>query len=148
MRQWINIPKIFAGIYLNNWQNIIGDFLKSNKTKGYLLKISVGMIIGIINGLFGAGGGMVAVPLLKKCGLEQKQAHKNAIAVILPITVLSAVIYICKGYVKISESFIFIPTGLLGAFIGSKIIEKISPKILKCIFGGFMIYAGIGLLKR
>ena len=75
--------------------------------------------MGIVNGLLGAGGGMIAVPLLKKLGLSQKQAHANAVAVILPITVLSAALYLIKGYVSLADSFVFIPGGLVGSLIGT-----------------------------
>ncbi len=107
-----------------------------------------GFLIGAVNGLMGAGGGMLAVPLLKKCGLEQKQAHTNAVAVILPITVISAVLYMIKGYVSVSDAIPFIPTGIIGSFLGAYFLKKISPFYLKKLFGGFMIYAGIRLLLR
>ncbi len=122
--------------------------MKTEVIKKNAKSTGLGILIGIINGLFGAGGGMLAVPLLKQSGLDTKKAHENAVAVILPITVLSAFIYINQDFVGIKDALIFIPTGLIGAFIGSKIIEKISPKWLKLIFGGFMIYAGIRLFKR
>ncbi len=105
-------------------------------------------MIGLVNGTFGAGGGMIAVPALKKLGFEQKSAQENAIAVILPITLLSAAIYLMRGYVRINQSFAFIPTGLLGALVATYIMKKISPNLLKRIFGGFMIYAGVRLLIK
>ena len=52
--------------------------------KNKVINIGFGFFIGIINGLLGAGGGMLAVPALKKLGLSQKDAHRNALAVILP----------------------------------------------------------------
>lgn len=107
-----------------------------------------GFLIGLINGLFGAGGGMIAVPLLKKMGLSQKQAHANAVAIILPITLLSALLYLLNGYVKLNDALIYIPTGLLGALIGTYFLKKISPLWLKRIFGGFMVYAGVRLLIK
>ncbi len=107
-----------------------------------------GLIVGLVNGVFGAGGGMIAVPLLKKSGLNQKQAHANAVAVILPITVISAALYIFKGTVKISDSLSFIPAGLVGSVIATITLKNISSVWLKRIFGGFMIYAGIRLLIR
>ena len=107
-----------------------------------------GMLIGIVNGALGAGGGMLAVPFLKKHGLEQKQAHKNAVAVILPITALSAFLYLSKGYVKIGDALSFIPLGLVGAALGTYIISKISPIWLKRIFGAFMVYAGIRMVLK
>ena len=107
-----------------------------------------GLAIGIINGLLGAGGGMLAVPILKSQGFSQKQAHTNAIAIILPITLLSTTLYLLKGYVHFSEAFIYMPTGIIGALIGTYILHKISPTLLKKAFGGFMIYAGIRLLIK
>ena len=113
------------------------------------LKNSVyGIAVGVVNGMFGAGGGMLAVPLLKKAGLNQKEAHANAIAVIVPITVVSAVAYIIKGNVKITDALIFLPTGIIGALLGTYCLKKLSPVWLKRIFGGFMVYAGIRLLLK
>ena len=53
-----------------------------------------GSITGLLNGLFGSGGGMVAVPLLEHSGLEPAKAHATSIAVILPLTALSAGSYL------------------------------------------------------
>lgn len=117
------------------------------KNRGVITAIS-GFAVGVINGLLGAGGGMIAVPILKKMGLEQKQAHANAVAVILPISIISAIFYVNRDYVKISDAFAYIPTGLLGAVIGAYILKKISPVWLKRIFGIFMVYAGIRLLLK
>jgi uncharacterized membrane protein YfcA len=120
----------------------------NKKFKQNFLYAVSGVAIGLVNGILGAGGGMIAVPLLKKAGLSQKQCHTNAIAVILPITVISASIYLYKGDVTINQALIYMPTGLLGAIIGTYLLKKISPTWLKRIFGGLMIYAGIRLLVK
>ncbi len=108
----------------------------------------IGTAIGLVNGILGAGGGMLAVPLLKKIGFSQKESHTNAIAIILPITIVSAAIYLFEDFVEIKDSLIYIPTGLLGAVLGSYILKKISPKWLKRIFGILMVYAGVRLLIK
>lgn len=108
----------------------------------------MGITIGLVNGVFGAGGGMIAVPILKKSGLNQRQSHANAVAVILPITVISAVLYLVKGNVLIKDSFAFIPTGLIGATVATFALQKFSNVVLQKIFAFFMIYAGIRLLAR
>lgn len=118
------------------------------KTKQTLHSAAAGISIGFVNGILGAGGGMLAVPFLKKLGFSQKESHTNAIAIILPITVISAIIYIVKDYVTPKDSLIYIPTGLLGAIAGTYMLKKISPKWLKRIFGALMIYAGIRLLLK
>lgn len=116
--------------------------------KDFLITAGAGLATGIVNGLLGAGGGMLAVPLLKKTGLEQKSAHANAVAVILPISILSSILYISKNYVSVSDALPYIPTGIIGALAGTYFLKKISPVWLKRIFGGFMIYAGIRLLIK
>ena len=118
------------------------------KSNGFLKGALWGAVIGMVNGLFGAGGGLLAVPVLKKMGLEGAKAHANAVAVILPVSVVSATLYLAKGYVGFSDAFQFVPTGLLGAVVGTYILKKISPLWLKRIFGGFMVYAGVRLLLR
>lgn len=113
-----------------------------------LLTALYGTAIGFVNGLLGAGGGMLAVPLLKKCGLSQKESHENAIAVILPITAVSAGIYLHKNYVNLSDSFSYLPTGFLGAIAATFLMKKLSNVWLKRIFAFFMLYAGIRLLLK
>ena len=107
-----------------------------------------GAIGGILSAACGAGGGMIIVPYLKKNGFSQKAASRAAVACILPISAISAAAYILNGFVQIKDCLQFIPAGLAGAFLGSIIINKISPLWLKIIFGGFMIYAGTRLILR
>lgn len=118
------------------------------KTKEMLRAAGAGIPVGFVNSLFGAGGGMLAVPLLRQFGLEQKQAHANAVAVILPITALSAVLYLLRGYVTLKAAWVYIPTGLIGALIGTVLLKKISGTWLRRIFGAFMVYAGIRMVMR
>lgn len=118
------------------------------KIKNYLKPSLMGVAVGIVNGVFGAGGGMIAVPLLKQNGLDQKSAHANAVAVILPITVISAVLYLVKGTVAFADSIAFIPTGVIGSVVATFVLQKFSNKLLQKIFAIFMIYAGVRLLIK
>ena len=112
---------------------------KSKKFKPFAL---FGTIIGLVNGFLGAGGGLVCVPLLLKCGMERKKAHTNAVAIIFPITLVSAISYIMQGRVRITDCLIYLPGGLIGALLGTYIMKKISPLMIRRIFGVFMIWAG------
>ena len=88
------------------------------------------------------------MPLLKKVGFGQKSAQANAIAVILPITLLSSAVYLYNGYVSIGDALPYVPGGLLGAFIGTKLLKNLPAKWIKRIFGILMLWAGIRLLMR
>lgn len=107
-----------------------------------------GILIGFINGMFGSGGGIAAVTALKNEGLDQKTAQQNAIAVIFPITVISAVSYIALGRVSPSDAFIFIPSGLVGVIIAYFVMKKSSPKFLRILFGAFAVFSGVRMLLK
>lgn len=107
-----------------------------------------GALIGGVNILLGAGGGMLTVPLYKKNGMTQKQAQINAVTTILPISIISAFIYIYNGEVKISDAYIYLIPGLIGSILGTFFIKKISNNILTIIFSVFMIWAGLRLILK
>lgn len=103
---------------------------------------------GLINGALGAGGGMLTVPVLKKAGLEQKNAHATSIAIILPLSVISAATYLINGTVTVYDALPYLPLGVVGAVAGAFIIGKIPDNWLRRIFSLFMIWAGIRMLMR
>ncbi len=118
------------------------------KRKTTLLTLSGGLLTGFINGLLGAGGGMLAVPILEKCEQDKKKAHAGAVAVIMPLSLLSATLYLINGSVRMSDAVKYIPWGLLGAAMGTVLLKKIPDRWLRRIFAAFMIWAGIRLLMR
>ena len=119
---------------------------KSAVKKGIILAVA-GLLIGFVNGLFGAGGGMLAVPLLTiVAGLNMKRAHATAILVILPLCAVSSVVYLSKG---ISGGEIFAPTILgvvIGGVIGAYALKKCSNVFLQILFYGVMFLAGIKMI--
>lgn len=60
------------------------------KRSGMLGWILAGGAAGIINGLFGAGGGMMLVPLLTKLtDIDESDLFPSSVAIILPICLIS-----------------------------------------------------------
>ena len=111
-----------------------------------LLAATGGIGIGFINGLLGAGGGMLAVPLLKKCGLSTKQAHAGSIAIILPLSAVSAAIYLLNGRMTFVDGWTYMPAGAIGAVLGAWLLGKITAKWVTRIFALVMLAAGVKLL--
>lgn len=113
------------------------------------LKISLGgLAVGIVNGLLGAGGGMLAVPLLRSAGLETKQAHRNSVAIILPISAFSAFIYLQNGSVSFADAAPYLIPGAVGAVCGTWLMRRLSNKLIGRAFGVFMLWAGIRLVLK
>ncbi len=113
-----------------------------------ITKFSAGLAIGAVNVILGAGGGMLTVPLYKKMNMEQKDAQINAVATILPITIISSVIYFLNGNVTFSDTYIYLIPGLIGSILGTFVIKKTSNKILTVVFALFMIWAGLRLFFK
>lgn len=116
--------------------------------KETIKQAGLGLCSGILNGLFGAGGGMIAVPLLEKLGLSQKEAHATSIAIILPTSIISTVLYYLQGNINFSSAWIYLPFGLLGAILGAFLMKKISNTTLRLVFGIIIVAGAIRLLLK
>lgn len=117
------------------------------RQKNLLKRIIIGVACGFVNGFFGGGGGMIVVPMLiAMLGYNQKQAHATSIAIILPITLVSAIIYLIGG--KCDYGIIAICSGgvFLGGILGALILKRASNKILGYLFAAVMAFAGIRML--
>jgi len=115
--------------------------------KKWIVWILLGASCGFINGFFGGGGGMILVPaLIKLLNYEQKQAHATSIAVILPITVASAIVY-TVGQSFDGAALISSCIGVfLGGILGALLLKKLSNKWIGYIFCAVMVVAGVRIL--
>lgn len=121
--------------------------MKTNASKKLHMALG-GAAIGVINGLLGAGGGMIAVPLLKSQGLSQRKAHAASVMIIFFLSIFSAAVYLFEGRVSVTSAAVYIPGGIAGAVLGALLLGRISDNLLRRIFGIFMIYTGIRLFFR
>ena len=113
----------------------------------YKKEIIIGLTAGILNGIFGAGGGCVVVPALEKfLDFPQKKAHGTAVGIILIMSIVSAVVYILRGKFNLD---LWIPVtvgGCIGGLIGGKLLAKIAGKWLRAVFGVVIIITSIKMI--
>lgn len=139
----INIT-IFVKIN-TKYREIIGDSMKKSKFTAKLLLI--GFLTGLINGLFGSGGGTVLVPcLVFLMDVEDHKAHATAIAVILPLSILSSIIYYRYNVVDIALTANVAIGSVLGGIVGSMLLNKLPVNILRKFFGVIMIIAAVRMV--
>lgn len=117
------------------------------KGKSKALLAVVGSLAGFVNGFLGGGGGVAVVALLLTVlQLQQKSAQATALLVILPLTVVSAVIYVINGTVQ------WIPTlwatlGVVcGGIVGALLLSKLKGNAVKLIFALVLIAGGVKML--
>lgn len=115
--------------------------------KNSFKKIIAGLLTGIVNGLFGGGGGMVVVPLMKNMlGYEEKYAHATAILVIAPVCAASLVTYIVNGYFSAEVILPAAVGSVAGGIVGAQLLDKLSSFWLNAVFLIVMLAAGLRML--
>lgn len=105
-----------------------------------------GLGAGLINGLLGSGGGMIAVPMLERAGVEASRAHATSVAIMLPLSAVSAVFYLMGDSVTFADALPYIPGGVIGALLGVLLLRRIKPALLRRLFGGVAVYSGLRIL--
>ena len=103
-----------------------------------------GGLAGLANGLFGAGGGLFVVPLLTRwCKLPQRKAFATSVAIILPLSLISAGIYWSKGGFDSSIAWPYLVGGGIGGLLSGKVFHRVPLTFLRRAFGVLILYGGI-----
>lgn len=120
---------------------------KRELLRKYFKYALIGVITGAANGLFGSGGGTIAVPaMVLLLGEEEHKAHATAISIILPLTIVSAFFYIANNFVDWSLTLKVTLGGMAGGYAGAKLLNICPANILRKIFAVFMIAAAIRMI--
>ena len=106
-----------------------------------------GALGGLVNGVFGGGGGMLLLPLLGRWGaLRPKSLFANSVAIIFPICLVSAAVYLLRAQLDLSAAWPYLLGGVGGGLIGGLTFEKVPVKWLKVLFALFLLYGGVRYL--
>ena len=107
----------------------------------------IGILAGLISGLFSTGGGMILVPafihLLK---VEDKRARGTSVFCLLPMVITSGFFYYKGNYINWKVAILCAIGGAIGGYIGAKLLKKLPEKILKIAFTIFLIYVSYRML--
>ena len=125
--------------------NNVMELLTSKRKNRPLLSAIFGVAVGAANGLFGGGGGMIAVPALTLTGVPSKKAHATAIAIILPLSLISGAVYLAKGAADPSVILPSCAGVIAGGIVGALLLKKINSRGLSLLFYAMMIAAGLKL---
>lgn len=106
-----------------------------------------GAAAGAANGLFGAGGGMLLVPLLTRWAvLGDKEAFATSISIIAPMCLVSIAVYWYQGSLDFMEAAPYLAGGFLGGLLGGKLFQRVPAKLLHRAMGLIILYGGLRLL--
>jgi len=113
-----------------------------------LLLVIIGLLAGVLSGIFGIGGGVIIVPaLIYVAGFRQHLATGTSLAVLLPpIGIAAAYEYYRHGHVNIRAAGIIAAALLVGGWIGAAIANRMPGPQLRLAFGVFVVGLGIYLI--
>jgi uncharacterized membrane protein YfcA len=112
--------------------------------------VGVGLVAGVLSGMFGIGGGIVIVPaLILMLGFTPAKATGTSLgALLLPVGFLGAMQYWKRGDVD-AKAAAFIALGLfVGALLGAKIGLAMSPRVMRRAFAIFLLVISAQLWWR
>jgi uncharacterized membrane protein YfcA len=117
-------------------------------TQTIFILITIGLLAGVLSGFVGVGGGIVIVPgLVYMLGFSQHQAQGTSLFILsMPVVILATMNYWKSGNVNWKFGLIIAATFILGGYIGSKLALKISPGLVKFLFGILMAYISFRLI--
>jgi uncharacterized membrane protein YfcA len=114
-----------------------------------LLLLLVGLFAGFLSGFVGVGGGIIIVPaLVYFLGFNQHTAQGTSLGVLLlPVGIFAVMNYYKAGYLDIKAALFISIAFVVGAYFGSKISISLDQKMVKQVFGGFLLLVAIKMLS-
>lgn len=102
--------------------------------------LAIGLGGGVLSGLLGVGGGVVMVPaLVLWAGYRQREAHAVSLGAIIPISVAGIATYGIAGEVRWWDALALAAGSIVGAPLGAGLLARIDERLLKLVFGTFLI---------
>ena len=117
-------------------------------TTHLIVLIVIGILSGMLAGVFGVGGAIIVIPaLVFILGLSQHEAQGTSLAFMLPpVGILATWNYWKAGHVNWKIALILSVTFVLGAYLGSHLSLNISDRSLRRIFGVLMIVVAVKMI--
>ena len=110
------------------------------KTKNYNILLVVGLVVGLLTGLVGAGGGFIIVPaLVLFASLDVKKAVATSLIIITFNSLFGFVADVAQVAIDWPFIMIFTSVSIVGIFTGVYVSNFIEEKSLKRHFARFML---------
>ena len=114
-----------------------------------LLAIGVGLGVGIVVGALGAGGGILAVPVLVfLLGMPTHSATASSLIIVLITALVSLPHHARHGNVEWKNGLVFAGVSVVGAVVGSRLSALVPAPVLLTLFGVMLVGVAIAMLRR
>ena len=110
----------------------------------WLMYIALGAVLGTMGGLFGIGGGLIAIPALGVLfGLDQQLAQGTALVMVVPNVLLALWRYHQRNRIELRPALTLSLAGLVFAWLGSIWAVGIDAQAMRLGFVGFLVALAI-----
>lgn len=120
-----------------------GETALDGSARSIIVLIVVGMLVGVLSGMFGIGGGTVIVPALVWLGLSQRNAAATSTLAIVPTSISGVVSYATGGHVDWLAAALLFCGMFIGGQIGSWLLSRLPELALRWIFVAFLVFVVI-----
>lgn len=120
-----------------------GETALDGSARSIIVLIVVGMLVGVLSGMFGIGGGTVIVPALVWLGLSQRNAAATSMLAIVPTSISSVISYATGGHVDWLAAALLFCGMFIGGRIGSWLLSRLPELVLRWIFVAFLVFVVI-----
>ncbi len=108
----------------------------------------LGIFIGFTLGLLGGGGSVVTVPgLIYLVGIDAKLAIALSLAIVGFASLFGFLLQVRRKNYHLKAFLSFVPTSMLGAYLGSFIASYFSAKIQLLIFASIMLISAYKMIR-
>lgn len=109
--------------------------------------VLIGLSAGVVSGLFASGGGMIVVPaFINILKMDEPHARATSVFAILPMVIASSIFYFKNDYIDWRIGILCAIGGIIGGYVGTKLLRKLSDKFLKISFIIFLFYVSIKMI--
>lgn len=117
-----------------------GETALDGSARSIIVLIVVGMLVGVLSGMFGIGGGTVIVPALVWLGLSQRNAAATSMLAIVPTAISGVVSYAAGGNVDWLAAALLFCGMFVGGQVGSWLLSRLPELALRWIFVVFLVF--------
>ncbi len=111
--------------------------------------VVVGLFAGALSATLGIGGGVVFVPALAViAAFDQQLAQGTSLAVIVPTTLVGALVHARAGRVDWALAARLALGGIAGGLVGAQVALGIDEGVLRRMFAGFLAVVALRMLLR
>jgi uncharacterized protein len=114
----------------------------------YVLAVLLGVVAGVLAGMFGVGGGILFVPTLTWLGLTQLHAEATSLLAIIPTVIVGVWRHNRYGNVRWKPAAVIGIASIGAAVGGAQVAESLPESTLRKLFAVLLLFTAAQIAWR